>query len=136
MRFLPLLLIAPAIASCSTAPPVQSADQMARTEARLAELTAGRVAGAPVACLSRNQSDDMTVIPGGAVALRDNARRLYINHMQGSCPNLRDTNALVTKPVGTTQLCRGDIAQLIDTTSRVFVGSCVFGDFVPYTRAG
>ena len=109
---------------------------MARTEARLAELTAGRVAGAPVACLSRNQSDDMTVIPGGAVAFRDNARRLYINHMQGSCPNLRDTNALVTKPVGTTQLCRGDIAQLIDTTSRVFVGSCVFGDFVPYTRAG
>ena len=136
MRVLTLLLIASAVASCSTAPPVQSADQVARTQAKLAQLTAGRIAGQPVACLTRNQSDDMTIIPGGAVAFRDNARRLYINHMQGSCPNLRDTQALLTRPVATTQLCRGDIAQVVDTSTRVFVSSCVFGDFVPYTRPG
>ena len=136
MRFLPLLLIAPAIASCSTAPSVQSAEQAAMTQTRLAALTAGRVPGQPVSCLSRSQSDDMTIVPGGAVAFRDNSKRLYINDMQGSCPYLRDTNALVTRPIATTQLCRGDIAQLIDTSSRTFVGTCVFGDFVPFTRPG
>jgi hypothetical protein len=34
------------------------------------------------------------------------------------------------------QLCRGDIATVIDTSTRTPVGSCVFGDFVPYTVAG
>jgi hypothetical protein len=133
MRILPYLLVAPLLASCSTAPPVQSADQIARTQARLAELTAGRVAGAPVACLPSYDADDMTIIPGGTVAFRDGAKRLYVNDMQGSCPNLRDTNTLVTRSA-LTQLCRGEIAQLIDSSTRTFVGSCVFGDFVPYTK--
>ena len=33
-------------------------------------------------------------------------------------------------------LCRGDIAQVVDTLNRFPIGSCVFGDFVPYVTPG
>jgi hypothetical protein len=44
-------------------------------------------------------------------------------------------NALVTRTTET-RLCRGDIAQVVDVASRTTLGSCSFGDFTPYTRAG
>lgn len=136
MKYLSLLLIASALGSCGTAPPVQSAEQITRAQAQLADLTAGKVAGPPVSCLSHHASREMIIIPGGTVAFRDSSRRIYVNNMGGGCPNLRDTNTLVTRPVATTSLCRGDIAQVLDTSSHIFVGSCVFGDFVPFTRPG
>ena len=133
MRFLPLLLIASALGSCNTAPSVQSAEQVAQAQAKFAELTAGKVAGTPVSCLSRQDSGNQIILPGGTVAFRDSSRRVYINTMQ--CPQLRDSYALVTRPIGTSSMCRGDIAQVVDPSTGVFVGSCVIGDFVPYTRS-
>jgi hypothetical protein len=43
-------------------------------------------------------------------------------------------NALVTKQFGNAELCRGDIARVVDTLNGFTVGSCVFGDFTPYVR--
>jgi hypothetical protein len=40
----------------------------------------------------------------------------------------------LTKQDCSAQLCRGDIAQIVDPLNRITVGSCVFGDFTPYTR--
>ena len=37
---------------------------------------------------------------------------------------------------GGTGLCRGEIAQVIDTSQGFTVGSCSIGDFVPYTGRG
>jgi hypothetical protein len=59
------------------------------------------------------------------------------SHMQGGCTGLGSGNyALVTHQFGTADLCRGDIAQVVDTLNRIPVGSCVFGDFTPYVRPG
>jgi hypothetical protein len=56
--------------------------------------------------------------------------------MQGGCGNLGGGYTLVTKTYGTAELCRGDIAQVVDLQSHFTVGSCVFGDFIPYAKAG
>ena len=136
MRFLALLLGAAALGSCTTGPVTPNPQEAAEAQAKFAELTAGRVAGPPVTCISHNVSDDMTKLPGGAVAFRDNSRRIYINTMGPGCPNLRDQYALVTRPVATTQLCSGDIAQVVDPSTGMFISSCVFGEFVPYTKTG
>ena len=134
MRIPALLLIASAISSCTTAPagPVQ---MTASEQAELAQLTAGKVAGPPISCLQHYQTDDMIRVNERTVAFREGRSRVYLNDMQGGCPNLRPPYALVTKSPSS-QLCRGDIAEIVDTSAHMTVGSCVFGDFIPYTRAG
>jgi hypothetical protein len=39
--------------------------------------------------------------------------------------------ALVTKNFGP-QLCRGDLATVVDNSSGMSVGACSLGDFIPY----
>ena len=135
MKYFTLMVIASALGSCSASPPptgMAPADQ-----ARLAALTAGKVAGTPTSCLPTWRSNDMIVIDEHNIVFRDNSRRLYLNHMDpAGCLNIDGgRNALVTKTT-TTNLCRGDIAQVLDTSSRMVIGSCVFGDFIPYTTPG
>ena len=135
MKYFPLLVIASALASCSASPPptgMAPADQE-----RLAALTAGKVAGPPTSCLPMWRSNDMIVIDEHNIVFRDNSKRLYLNHMDpAGCLNIDGgRNALVTRTT-TTSLCRGDIAEVLDTASRMTIGSCVFGDFIPYTTPG
>ena len=71
------------------------------------------------------------------IAFRNGPGSVYINHMQGGgCLNIDSgRNTLVTRTPGP-NLCRGDIAQIVDLGAHIPVGSCVFGDFVPYRRVG
>jgi hypothetical protein len=106
----------------------------AREQAELAQLTAGKVAGAPISCLPHYDAKDMITINDRTVAFRVNRSKVYLNGMQGGCPSLRPPYALVTRQFGSPNLCRGDIAQVVDTSTGMAFGSCVFGDFIPYTR--
>jgi hypothetical protein len=133
MRFLPLLLIVPAIGSCTGTPPAQSPAVIAREQARLDMLTAGKVAGQPMSCLPHYRTNDMRVINDNTVVFRESASRVYINHMNGGCGNLSNGNTLVTRTTQTS-LCRGDIAEVIDPLNGMTVGGCSFGDFIPYAR--
>ena len=137
MKYLALPLIAFALSSCSNAPPLPPMAMAPSDQSRLAALTAGKVAGPPTSCLPNYRSDDMIVIDENVIAFRDSSRRVYINHMRGGgCLGIdHGRNALVTRsPTG--RLCSGDIAQVLDTGSRIIMGSCVFGEFVPYTTPG
>jgi hypothetical protein len=80
----------------------------------------------------------MVVIDENTVAFKIGSGRVYVAHMQGPCNNLggNGSYALLTRPVGGLGLCRGDIAQVIDTSARITVGNCSFGDFIPYVRSG
>lgn len=133
MRSISLLLIGAALASCS-AGMGPNPEVSARSQAQLQQMLAGRVSGPAVSCLPPGRSGDMTSIAGGTVVFRSGST-LYVNNMQGACPNLTSQTALVTRQFGS-GLCRGEIAQVIDPTSGITVGSCVFGDFVPFRRAG
>ena len=137
MRTFGVLMVALAAGSCTMAPPAPSPAQMAESQAKFTQLTVGKVAGAPQSCITSLEANDMVTIDDDTLAFRNGNQRVYINHMQGGgCPGISGGwNTLVTKsPSG--QLCRGDIASVADLRSHMPAGSCVFGDFVPYSRVG
>jgi hypothetical protein len=134
MHRIALLLLATGLASCTTAPP--SPTRAARSQAELQSLIAGKAAQPAVSCLPSYNANDMVVIDENTIAFRSGANRVYVAHMNGPCSNLGGAGsyALLTKNFGGTGLCRGEIAQVVDTSSHITVGSCSFGDFVPYIR--
>jgi hypothetical protein len=135
MRKFGILLTAILVSSCMGGPLQPTPAQVAQSQEKFAKLTAGKMAGAPLSCLPSFRSSDMVVIDDGTIAFRNGPSQVYINHMQGGgCLNLEGgRNTLVTRTPGP-NLCRGDIAQVVDLMARIPVGSCVFGDFVPYKR--
>lgn len=132
-----LLIASAALVGCSTAPN-QVAHHDARSEAKLQQHLAGKVAGKAQDCLPTFRTQDLIRVDDDTVLFRDGPNRLYRNEINGSCAGLGSQNyALVTKSFGGTgRLCRGDIARMIDTSTGVVVGGCALGEFVPYTRPG
>lgn len=131
-NFIPLI-IGTAVAGCAMAPQPAAAPS-AQAQSRLAQLLGGKVAGAPQSCLPSWRSQDMVVIDDSTIIFRESGSRVWLQKPQNPCDRLgTSTTALVTR-TPTNQLCRGDIAQVIDPTINVATGSCVMGDFVPYTK--
>jgi hypothetical protein len=115
----------------------QTAMARQQAQARLSGLIAGKVAGAPRSCLPSYRADDMIVIDDNVIAFRDGPNRVWLTKPNGACSLLSSPGyALVTRNFGGLGLCSGDIGQVLDTTSRMTVGSCVMGEFTPYERPG
>jgi len=125
-------VLAPLLTSCAGQ---ELAHQTAKGEVRLAERLAGKVPGAAVSCLPRYRSTDMEVIDRDTILFHD-GRTTYRQDTRGSCyPHGSSSGyALVTRSFGGSggQLCDGEIAQTIDTSSGFYSGSCSFNRFVPY----
>ena len=135
MRGLSILLLGAALAGCSTT--VEQPMRSAKAQEQYQQLISGKVAGPAVSCLPTYNANDMRVIDEETIAFRLGSNRVYVAHMPGGCSNLGRANyTMVTRQVGASGLCRGDIAQIVDPVNGITVGSCVFGDFTPYTRAG
>jgi hypothetical protein len=134
MRGIALLLAGLGLASCSTT--ALQPNRSAQAEQDYQRLLAGKVAGPPVACLSTFRANDMVIIDENTVAFKRGHSEVYVNHIPDGCSNLGMSHyALVTRQQGTS-LCRGDIAQVMDLTNGMTVGSCSMGDFIPYKRMG
>jgi hypothetical protein len=129
-----MILVAGAMVVGCAAQPVAPV-RTAKAQEQLNRLIAGKVAGAPLTCLASRNANDMVVIDDDTIAFRQGART-YVNHLQGGCQNLAGGgNTLITRSSGGLGLCRGEIAQVAHLSSGMTVGSCVFGDFIPYTRS-
>jgi hypothetical protein len=128
MRSIPLLIALAAASACSSAPPV---GRTAEAQAHLNRMLAGRVPGRPVSCLPSYGRNDMITIDQNTILFRSGGT-VYRNEMRGGCANYRDHYTLVTRTTGIGP-CSGDIAEIADLSTGTTVGSCVFGDFVPYT---
>jgi hypothetical protein len=135
MRGLALFVTGAALASCSMAPePLQRSPSGQRA---YESLFAGRVAGQPVNCLPNYNSNDMSIIDGQTVAFRVGTRTVYRVQLSQGCGQLgTGTTALLTRQFGGAGMCRGDIAQVVDTMNRMTVGSCVIQDIRPFVRPG
>lgn len=132
MRYIALIVAGAGLAACSTAP--DPVTRSAQKQAEYNRLIEGKVAGAPVDCLSPFDSKDMRVIDDQTAVFHAPGSKVYVTRFNGSCTNLGNVGyALVTRQHGTSRLCRGDIAQVVQTSTGVATGGCVFGDFVPYT---
>ena len=130
MRSMSLMLLAATLGACTTGP---EPGRTAGDQAHLDKLLAGKAPAAAISCLPHYRANDMVVIDDHTVVFKD-GRTVYRNDFQGgACSNLGHGGyALVTRSV-TPGLCRGDIAEVFDTSSKMTVGSCVLGDFIPYT---
>lgn len=133
MKILILAAVAAAgLAACDTVDtqPTRSAAMQQSFD----RMVAGKTAGKSESCLPTYRSNDMTVIDEQTLAFRD-GRTTWVNNLRGSCSQLgRSGYAILSRNFGT-QLCRGDIATVIDTTSGMTVGSCSYGEFTPYRPA-
>lgn len=128
---LPLLVIS--AAACT--PTARELDRQAAAEAgdraALDRELAGLVPGRPQTCVQQTQLRDMKSF-GDTLVYRGLGRTRYVNQTSGGCSPDRNDAFLVTR-TPTAQLCRGDIAQAVNRTSRFPIGSCSYGEFVPYT---
>lgn len=132
MRSMLLLAVTAALASCSTT--AQQTAHDAKAQERLQQLLAGKVAGKPVSCLPSFRTGDMVRIDDDTVLFREGVNRIYRNELNGRCNGLGSGNYTLVTRTRSGELCRGDIAQMVDLSSGIHAGSCVIGDFVPYSR--
>lgn len=111
-----------------------AAPAAARTDPQqqLDRLLAGRTAGQPVDCINLFPTTRSTTIERQTVVYEVAGTRYVARFAQG-CPELGDNRVIVTR-TPSSQLCRGDIAQIVETTPAFPVGSCVFDGFIPYRR--
>lgn len=124
------------LAACATTAE-DSAERSPEAQQLLARYLDGRTAGQPQSCLPSFRSHDMVVVDERTILFRDGANRVWRTEVQGPCNGLgRPGTALLTRQFGSGQLCRGEVAQILDTTGGFTIGSCSFGDFVPYTGPG
>ena len=131
MRLSMLATVAVGLCDCATASQPTTPYRSAQAQHEWDRLTAGRVPGKAEKCLPTYRSSDMTIIDDETIVFRD-GRTSYVNHPLGGCNNLHQSGrALVTRNFGP-QLCRGDLATVVDNSSGMSVGACALGDFIPY----
>lgn len=127
------LLQAVLIAGLVTAPIMPVSAKVETGEAKLARLTAGRTAGKMVDCINVGMvaNGDSEKLPGLGMAYRQGTT-WYVSRFD-DCPRIDDDTIVITK-LHSSQLCRGDIADLRMAGANLPVGSCIFGAFTPYTK--
>jgi hypothetical protein len=121
------------IAGLTAAPIAPLAAAKLTPEAQLAKLVEGHTAGKPVDCINLSiSSSDSQKIPGLAMAYRQGTT-WYVSRFKDGCPQLRDDTILITR-VHSSQLCRGDFAELRMSGANIPLGACVFDSFTPYRK--
>lgn len=134
---IPLIVASAALigGSCSTTP-AQDA-RTPKAAQRLAEAVEGRVAGPPVDCIPNYRTaTQMQIIDDNTLVFHD-GNTVYVQNPPAGCRGLGIGGyTLVTRQFGASQMCRGDINNLVDIRNGMIGGSCVFGPFIPYRKAG
>ena len=100
-------------------------------EQRLQKSLEGLVPGKPVGCIRQGPTIQSQTYDG-AIVYRDGSTR-YVNRFGGQC-NVRANFDILVVKLYNSQLCRGDIARIVESGSPIERGSCVFDDFTPYTK--
>jgi hypothetical protein len=120
------------VTACSATPAQTARTPEASNE--LAKALAGYTVGQPVSCIPNYPATRMQVIDDGTILFRGN-RTIYLQTPPGGCFGIgNQLSTLVTQVWGVNQLCQGDINRLVDLSTGIGGGSCVFGPFVPYSK--
>lgn len=104
---------------------------------KLTQALKGRTAGQPVPCIANLRGRAQMSVIDDTTILFQEGNTIYVQKPAGGCPSLGNGRyALVKRQVGSTRYCEGDIGEVVDPVSGFYAGSCVFGPFVPYRKAG
>lgn len=124
------------LASCA---PAGSADAGAaaltpKQAKTLDKQLAGKVAGKPQNCIQDGPSYQTIRVSDDILLYKVSNGLVYRNDLRNTCRGLaRGHDTMVIKKFGS-QTCEGDFFHLVDGSSGIRGGSCVFGEFVPYRR--
>ena len=128
--FLPAFAL---LASCGEmdSTPQPLTDKQAAT---LTKQLDGKLAGAPVRCISDYSATNLVRISDDILLYRVSGNLVYRNNLRSTCPGLaRDSDIIVTDQYGS-QKCEGDLIRLVDRTSGIQGPVCSLGEFVPYRK--
>ncbi len=122
-----MLLASPAVSG-------EKAQLSEKQQVKLDQRLEGRTAGEPRTCINSADQRNMTVISDDVLVFGSsrNARTIYVNKPYGGCRNADRSILSYSRP--TSSLCKGEAITLVDSASRMPMGSCAFGEFVPYTK--
>lgn len=133
-RLSPLVVVGAALlASCTSSAVQESRGPKAQRE--LADALAGRTPGKAVRCIPNYRTSEMQVIDDWTILFHE-GRTVYVQKPPSGCRGLGNGGyTLVTRQFGVNQICDGDFNKLVDLRTGFQGGACVFGPFVPYTKA-
>jgi hypothetical protein len=121
-----------ALAGCAASPQMQ-ASQQARSEREIARALDGRLAGAPVDCISDRGMQGPQVIDANTILYRESGRRIWRNDLEAACPALSPTTTMIVEIHGA-QLCRNDRFRVVEPGTSIPSAYCRLGRFTPYMR--
>jgi hypothetical protein len=131
LMFLPLL----ALGACAQTPAdtARAAQATQAAQIGLDKQLSGLTRGETTSCMPITERSAQTQAFGSTILYRVNRGLVYRTDTAGGCEGMSRGDILVTRqPEG--RPCRGDIATTVQPVSRVFTGSCSFGDFTVYRR--
>lgn len=99
-------------------------------ESELAEVTEGRVAGAPVHCIDTRAS---LQVAGGVLVANDGGR-VWVNRNDRRCTGASLDPLVIVEPAIGSQLCRNDRFRTLARGSSIPGPDCRVEDWVPYTK--
>jgi len=127
-----LLPLAAAISALSLSPVTASAQTaQERSEARLAKMLEGRVAGEPEACITALNSNRIQVIDYVGVVY-ESGDTIWVSRVKDP-RSLRWSDIPVFDRFGS-QLCKFDVIRTVDSSTHMYSGAVFLEDFVPYTK--
>ena len=133
-RLSPLIAMSAALLASCTASAVHET-RSPKAQRELTDALAGRTAGPAVRCIPNYRTNEMQVIDDWTILFRE-GRTVYLQKPPNGCRGLGNGGyTLVTRQFGVNQVCDGDFNQLVDLRTGFQGGACVFGPFVPYTKA-
>jgi hypothetical protein len=134
MRNVTPLVLAALLVGCSATPPPPASNY--ERQQHLAQWLNGLApSGPPQDCLASYHQKEMTIVDNSTIVFRDGPGHVWVQKTQSACSPLAGPGpyALLTRST-VASLCSGDIAQVVETGSGMDVGSCVMGQFQPYSR--
>lgn len=117
----PLFVVLASCAGASSRSPDDSA--------AIAKEVAGKTAGEPRSCIPLDDASSATAYHD-AIVYRTSRRLTYVNAARG-CDAFDPDPIFVNRVMGS-QLCKGDIVQLVSRTGGIPGPFCILGDFTPY----
>ena len=132
MKTFPLILAGAALALSGGAVSAKST-HAEESEAKLARMLEGRVAGEPQHCISAFDSNRIEVIEHLGVVY-DNGDTIWVARAKD--PRVLGHWDVPIFERYSSQLCVTDVIRTVDRSSGYFTGALFLEDFVPYTRKG
>lgn len=108
-----------------------AADRKEASEARLAKMLEGRVAGEPVSCITAFRSSGLTVLEEVGLVY-DAGEVVYVARVRDP-GGLRSDDILVMQRTGSL-ICTTDIMRTVDRSTGAQTGVLFIDSFVPYRK--